>query len=522
MAPSISGLFHDDAIYTVLAKSLAEGNGYTLTGLPSSPAQAKYPFLYPYILSWIWWLEPSFPDNLWLLKLFNFVMLFAALLFAWSLHRHYLPNDELGALLSLFLLGTNIYVTSTVRLLMTEMLFLNLVLCGLWLTKTHSSIRVALLALVSAASYLTRTSGVALLISALVATALRADRRRTMLFATLAAAVASPWVVWQKVHIRPPGNPLLQYYITYDFSSIAYVALWQDPTRGLNILIGNARYVLDSFDESLLLQVVPGLRFVIYAFVVLGALRLWRERAPILKLFVFIYLGLIVSWPWHPSRFFLHLVPVVLLLIFCGIAEGHRRLQRPSMPSARTIRALLLAPVAAVSVIHIAWFSGYLAGRIPAPPAERMEAHWPGFLETFAWIRQHTAPNAILASGFDQMYYLYTQRRGVRPWFYRPESYFYPYGRAIPDLGDHEEIRRALRQLGVTHLIVDPLDIYAEQSAAPELFRRLITVSGTTLEPLFQSSDGLHKVYALPHDAATPLHTAFTSDAFVSAMPRAD
>src|SRR5687768_445560 len=89
MSPSIAGLYHDDGVYIVLAKSLAEGTGYTLMSLPSPQAQAKYPFLYPYVLSLIWRLQPSFPDNIWLLKLLNFVALFAALLLTWSLHRHY-------------------------------------------------------------------------------------------------------------------------------------------------------------------------------------------------------------------------------------------------------------------------------------------------------------------------------------------------------------------------------------------------------------------------------------------------
>jgi len=229
---------------------------------------------------------------------------------------------------------------------------------------------------------------------------------------------------------------------------------------------------------------------------------MWREPAALLKLFVLVYVGLILGWPWHPSRFFLPLVPIALLLIFCGIAESRRHLQRLSGRAAGVRRALVLAPVAALLLVHIGWFCGYVFGRIPAP-AQRLEVHWPGFVETFAWVREHTPRDAVLASGFDQMYYLYTQRRGVRPWLYRPETYFYPYGRAHAQLGEPEEIRRELQRLGVTHLIVEPLETYAEQEAASGLFSRLATVDGTPLKPVFQSSNGLHKVYALPPAAAT-------------------
>ena len=60
----IVGLFHDDGIYAVLAKALSKGMGYRLISLPSAPFQIKYPVIYPYLLSWAWWLNPSFPANI--------------------------------------------------------------------------------------------------------------------------------------------------------------------------------------------------------------------------------------------------------------------------------------------------------------------------------------------------------------------------------------------------------------------------------------------------------------------------
>src|SRR5207249_7082675 len=41
----IVGFFHDDSIYTVVAKSLSEGKGYHIISLPSSPPETKYPFV---------------------------------------------------------------------------------------------------------------------------------------------------------------------------------------------------------------------------------------------------------------------------------------------------------------------------------------------------------------------------------------------------------------------------------------------------------------------------------------------
>jgi hypothetical protein len=42
----VAGLYHDDGLYAAVAKSLAEGGGYRIAGLPTNSAQTEYPFLY--------------------------------------------------------------------------------------------------------------------------------------------------------------------------------------------------------------------------------------------------------------------------------------------------------------------------------------------------------------------------------------------------------------------------------------------------------------------------------------------
>ena len=58
------GYTEDDSIYFSSAKGIAEGKGYVLTSFPGTPTATKYPIFYPWLLSWVWRWNPSFPSNL--------------------------------------------------------------------------------------------------------------------------------------------------------------------------------------------------------------------------------------------------------------------------------------------------------------------------------------------------------------------------------------------------------------------------------------------------------------------------
>ena len=81
------GHLHDDSIYFVAAKSMAEGRGYRILSLPGEPFQTKYPPLWPLALAAIWKIDPRFPENLrWGMAL-AWVMLPAFMVLAWCWFR---------------------------------------------------------------------------------------------------------------------------------------------------------------------------------------------------------------------------------------------------------------------------------------------------------------------------------------------------------------------------------------------------------------------------------------------------
>src|SRR5271169_3028901 len=58
------GIKQDDSLYFTSAEALANHRGYILPSVPGGPIATKYPILYPWILSWVWRWNPSFPANL--------------------------------------------------------------------------------------------------------------------------------------------------------------------------------------------------------------------------------------------------------------------------------------------------------------------------------------------------------------------------------------------------------------------------------------------------------------------------
>jgi len=64
ISPPAFGLWQDDAVYVVTARSLAEGSGYRHLEMPQQPLQTKYPPLFPALLAVVFRLWDDWPANL--------------------------------------------------------------------------------------------------------------------------------------------------------------------------------------------------------------------------------------------------------------------------------------------------------------------------------------------------------------------------------------------------------------------------------------------------------------------------
>src|ERR1051325_2612567 len=69
------GVFYDDALYTILGKAIASGEGYRYLNIPGAPPATHYPPGYPALLALLWKISPTFPQNVALFKTTNALLL---------------------------------------------------------------------------------------------------------------------------------------------------------------------------------------------------------------------------------------------------------------------------------------------------------------------------------------------------------------------------------------------------------------------------------------------------------------
>src|SRR5262245_41386280 len=505
MNATVVGIYHDDGIYVSLAKSLADGEGYRLPSLPTSPIQLKYPILYPGVLAALWWLWPSFPENVALLKAFNVIVLFVGVLVSHRFLRRNATPSGIDVVCYAFLLAACPPVFTLTRLTLSDTLFFVLTVGALAFQRVRGTAGIIGLATAAAAAYLTRTLGVALIVAFAIWFIRHRSYRSLLIFVGVTGILVSPWWWWQ--HAQPnvgSASILFEYYVAYKPQSHAYVAMWSDASTAAQIVWANLRYAAESLDTALLLSAIPGLRLVAGLLFLVGVYQSLREGVGVYHLWMALYVLMVVGWPWHPGRFMMPVIPVALLFLVRGTHAVERCLRVwQDQWSARIVFWLPRVPIFTMALLMSVWLGLYVRAepnRDVRPGWERHETHWAGFTETFRWIRMNTAPGDILATAYDPMYYLYAGRQGVRPWLYKPSTYFYPYRAGFADLGDVAQVRPELDRLGVRYLVIDPLEGYPEEASSASFFEHLLESYPAKPELVFASSDGRHWVYRLPQD----------------------
>ncbi len=504
----IAGLFHDDGVYLVVAKALAQGEGYRIISLPGAPPQTKYPFLYSYLLSWIWALSPNFPENIALLKGFNGALLAAIFVLSVAFYRRHFARSRLASIVFGLLVSLNPIIFTFTDYVVSDLLFVLLALAALVMgsgaVKASPGWRASVsLAAVSGLACLTRLAAAPLVLAGAAQAFVNQRWRGALCFLAGVALIAVPWFIWVSSWPSYPPDSLFGYYSAYDLAGGKAGELGALAFSRSSVIAGNARYFLGALDLVYLLPLLPGLWVLVAVLTVVGMVASFGREQIFVWGFFLASLALLLIWPFHPGRYLAPLVPIILLFLFRGARSLEQWLVsfEWELSFHEMLARIAWMPVALLLPLQGLWLSSYLlikdAETTRGLYGHRLPYAWRGFEETFAWVRENTRANSLLATAYDPMYYLYTDRRAIRPALHRPATYFYPYGEAKADVGTVAEIKPQLDELGVDYLIVDPLDGYAEGKASLKLIEELVRAYGDKARRVFTSADGKHRVYAI-------------------------
>ncbi len=404
------GVFHDDGVYALLGRSIARGHGFVHDHLPGSPAAIHYPPLYPLLLAVVWRLRPDFPANTPALMLMNVLLIgIGAGGCAWYLQRWLHWRPWLAVITAVAVCATLPMLTFASALL-AEPLCLALLWPALVLSERASTggagtRRLMLAGALVGVVMLVRTQMLALALALWIVLALRWRWRDTAVCAGATLAILLPWMLWSAGAAPRVSTPLAGAYGSY----LGWYVIGLRE-GGVPFVLST---VLENSRESWLLlrdrvATGPGWLTALAAGMALLLLArgLWvaRRSSPVLALFVPLYLGITVLWPYAPWRFVWGVWPVLLVVAVLGVPMESRE---PAITSHLWRLAAVLPLLLMVLTEFTAWRQH--AWRAPAARARASIA------PLIAWVRANTPPDAVVLAEAEPLVSLFTGRRAAPP-----------------------------------------------------------------------------------------------------------
>ncbi len=427
ITPTPVGVFWDDGVYLITAKSLAAGTGYRFIHLVGAPPAVHFPPAWPALLALVWTALPDFPQNVAALKFINplLVGVGAALACAYAIRRLNLPPAV--AVAATVVSTASLPVLVLANVLFSEPLFLVVLLLALaaadraleqpgWRASVAAGASAGALALV-------RSLGVALW-PALVAALLLARRRRDAAMAALAALVVMlPWQLWASRHASELAEPLRGSYgpyvgwviSLYRERGVGYAA----TIIGQNLLSLYRTLGIALFPSGLA-PVRPLLVTIAIVLVIVAMLRA-RRRARVALLFLCGYAALVLAWPYAPERFLWAVWPIAGLLLASGAVECWRI---GAVPGTATGVRATVAFACAVGVLSVGGHAAYTLRGVQrhwwdAPALRNAQVLAP----VAEWIIANTEPGDIIACDGEPFVHLYTGRLVVPVHVLSPDEY---------------------------------------------------------------------------------------------------
>jgi hypothetical protein len=400
----------EDGAYAALAQALATGQGYADVWLADAPAETKYPFLFPLMLS-----------PLYLVCGFNFFVFKYCILFSGLaglflgfllLRRH----EAAPAFWAVVASALSVSFGTYSRMIFPEIPFMAFMLAALIFGRRYCAQEkiVSLdgflaFALITCA-YFTRSIGICLLPALACGILLEKNGmpagRRLAKASAACAVFLLPVLLWGVyAHAMSPGGG--SYF--RELLSDPYGDPSAPVTLGglfISILKNVYAYVFYAVPQT-----ISGFVFtrrsiaaaVLTAAVAAGFAVSWRNKASLMHYFVLFYMAVLAVWPWSKisgTRFIVPLVPLLFYFLFTGIAKAASFVPRYRLAiGAAATAALALGnlynlPGSAMSVFH---------------ESEKQRRYY----ETALWVKQNSGPQERVMMLPSPAFYVWSSRKIV-------------------------------------------------------------------------------------------------------------
>lgn len=423
------GVFYDDGMYVILAKSLATGHGLRWLQVPGQPAATHFPPGYPATLALLWTLFPRFPGNVVVFKIASACFLAAAAAFTAIFARRRLGLAPWTAALVALAGTASVPALVLDSQVMSEPLFLGLLIPTLLFAEhvaddDRGVAEIVALGVVVGLVTLVRSHGVAIVGSVGVVLLLRRRIRDAALFAASVLAALLPWQLWVHAHrdaVPPPMGGSYQPYATWLMNGFHE----SGPALVVRTIAGTGKEIGRMFSIMAAPSLPRAIQLVAMSIVLLlcaiGLRRLWRGAA-VTAGFVVLYLAIVMMWPFSPTRFVWGIWPLVVLLPVLGTLEIVD--WRPSPRAHRGAALVRIAAIACACLVALGFgrynATGYRGRWWSSIARNNATAARP----LVQWVTANTATTAVISSDAEPMIYLYGHRQAVPASSFTVRDYF--------------------------------------------------------------------------------------------------
>jgi 4-amino-4-deoxy-L-arabinose transferase-like glycosyltransferase len=450
---NLFGLSEDDSIYFSSAKALAAGRGYILPSVPGTPAATKYPIFYPWILSWIWRLNPSFPANLMGAITVNVCFGMAFVIFTYLFLKRMKgigESEALGITAYCALHPLVVYYSGQV---ISDVPFAALVLAAMLSAETAVAREAKFAAVVrcgviTGLSMLMRVFGVPVAAGILAAMIARRALRQSLVFSGCIApffAVVAWRAVFPTVTVPPVSGDSASSFgwiHTWTYYT-SYLAAWKVAVPNIHVLgamLKNNALTLFCQPAYYLLYPLfvrhnffwPCLAAVVAATMLGGIVRqaVQNEWKPV-HFVLPAYLAVMFFWNYPlPERFLIPFLPLFVAGIWLEIRNVWR-LARCAITANQPVseKAIAAALCLIIAAFGCAVTFNYVGGTrsLVAEQSRRRGELAVDKQAAYRWLAASTAPDARVIAYEDGAVYLYAGRAAIRPITFTTDAFYEPF-----------------------------------------------------------------------------------------------